>query len=163
MGSEITLDTILDSGEYRADTVLGWTLSFIGLLNACLGVGILLHLVARAKLVLDFVLTLHFLHFCITSYHSGQIPTTVLWWALQIATSCIMVFGGEYLCMQREMEPINLEHPREGDMPVPGDPNKRKVSVADDDPKGKRRMRDEYEMVPTRETRDPDDSNWGDI
>ncbi|KAF9436688.1 hypothetical protein BGZ76_003222 [Entomortierella beljakovae] len=43
-----------------------------------------------------------------TTYYSDHIPTSFLWWALNGTTAGIMIFGGEYVCMQQEMEPIIL-------------------------------------------------------
>ncbi|KAL1914292.1 uncharacterized protein VTP21DRAFT_9030 [Calcarisporiella thermophila] len=108
MGGELTLDRVLNYEDYRADTVMGWTLSVVWIMNACIGVFLLLYIVQRARLVLDFSLTLHFFHLVFTTYHSGRIPRTLLWWMLNVATCCIMTFGGEWVCMQREMEPILL-------------------------------------------------------
>ncbi|KAF9359976.1 hypothetical protein BGX26_010904 [Mortierella sp. AD094] len=78
------------------------------LLNSVVGVYLLLKIVARARLVLDFSLTLLSYHVAVTAYYSGNIPTSFLWWALNGTTAGIMVFGGEYVCMQQEMEPILL-------------------------------------------------------
>ena len=74
----------------------------------------LVRLIQRARLVLDFTLTLHFFHFIITSYYSGHIPTTFVWWVLNITTCCIMIFGGELYCMRKEMEPIILDDGESG-------------------------------------------------
>ncbi|CAG8643710.1 12236_t:CDS:10 [Funneliformis mosseae] len=96
-GTDITLDHLLDYREFRADTVLGWTIGFAWIANSI-----------RARLVLDFSLTLHFFHLLITTYYSGHMPTTFVWWALNATTCCIMIFGGEIYCMRKEMEPILL-------------------------------------------------------
>ncbi|CAG8667179.1 5398_t:CDS:2, partial [Dentiscutata erythropus] len=107
-GNDITLDHLLDYREFRADTVLGWTIGFAWIANSVVGIYLLVRVVQRARLVLDFSLTLHFFHLVITSYYSGQIPTTFIWWALNVVTCCIMIFGGELYCMRKEMEPILL-------------------------------------------------------
>lgn len=69
---------------------------------------LLLKIVARARLVLDFSLTLLLYHVVMTSLYSDHVPTSFLWWALNGTTAGIMIFGGEYVCMQQEMEPILL-------------------------------------------------------
>ncbi|CAG8645908.1 550_t:CDS:2 [Ambispora leptoticha] len=107
-GNDITLDHLLDYREFRGDTVLGWTLGFAWISNSVVGIYLLLRVVQRAKLVLDFTVTLHFFHLIITSYYSGHIPTTFVWWAINVTTCCIMIFGGELYCMRKEMEPIML-------------------------------------------------------
>ncbi|CAG8574780.1 6364_t:CDS:2 [Paraglomus occultum] len=83
-GNDITLDHILDYREFRADTVLGWTLCFAWIANAVVG------------------------------YYSGHIPTTFVWWVLNATTCCIMIFGGELYCMRKEMEPIVLDDGENG-------------------------------------------------
>jgi len=64
--------------------------------------------VARARLVLDFSLTLLLYHVLMVTYYSGHVPSSFLWWALNGTTAGVMIFGGEYACMQLEMEPIIL-------------------------------------------------------
>ncbi|KAF8979483.1 hypothetical protein BGZ46_005383 [Entomortierella lignicola] len=107
-GADITLDAILNYREIRADNAQGMLLGLAWLLNSIVGVYLLLKIVARARLVLDFSLTLLFHHVIVTTYYSDHIPTSFLWWALNGTTAGIMVFGGEYVCMQQEMEPIIL-------------------------------------------------------
>ena len=65
-------------------------------------------LVQRAKLCLDFSATLYFFHFLFTRWYSGQIPNTFSWWIIFIISIAALAVGGEYLCMQRELEPITL-------------------------------------------------------
>ena len=67
-------------------------------------------LIQRAKLILDFSVTLHVYHLLFTTYYSGHIPTSFLWWTLNVTTCTIMTLGGEWACMRKEMEPIALEH-----------------------------------------------------
>lgn len=69
---------------------------------------LLLKIVSRARLVLDFSLTLLLYHVFMTTLYSDHVPMSFLWWALNGTTSGIMIFGGEYVCMQQEMEPILL-------------------------------------------------------
>ncbi|KAI7858292.1 integral membrane protein S linking to the trans Golgi network-domain-containing protein [Circinella umbellata] len=105
-GAELSLDAILDDGEIRTDTVFGWTLGLVWLVNAVMTIPILVFLVQRAKLVLDFVLTLHFFHIAFVWIHTGHFPTCGAWWILQVINAILMTLGGEWACMRREMEPI---------------------------------------------------------
>ena len=100
------MDAILDDGEIRTDTVFGWTLGLVWLVNAVMTIPILVFLVQRAKLVLDFVLTLHFFHIVFVWIHTGHFPTCGTWWILQVINAILMTLGGEWACMRREMEPI---------------------------------------------------------
>lgn len=63
---------------------------------------------SRARLVLDYSITLLLYHLLMVTLYSDHVPSTFLWWALNGTTCGIMVFGGEYVCMQLEMEPIIL-------------------------------------------------------
>ena len=67
---------------------------------------LLLILVARSKLVLDFVLTLHIIHLVITSTYTNQIPENALWWALQAGSVGVMFAGGMWSCRWRELRPM---------------------------------------------------------
>ena len=68
---------------------------------------------ARSKLVLDFALTLHFLHLLITSIYLGGIPREIAWWGLQGMSSVGMVVLGGWACRWRELRPISIAVPRE--------------------------------------------------
>ncbi|KAG0213458.1 hypothetical protein BGX28_004313 [Mortierella sp. GBA30] len=107
-GADITLDAILNYREIRADNAQGMLLGLAWLLNSVVGVYLLLKIVSRARLVLDFSLTLLLYHVIMTTLYSDHVPTSFLWWALNGTTCGIMIFGGEYVCMQQEMEPILL-------------------------------------------------------
>ncbi|KAF9904063.1 hypothetical protein EC991_003096 [Linnemannia zychae] len=107
-GIDITLDSILNYREIRVDTAEGMLLGLAWLLNSVVGVYLLLKIVSRARLVLDFSLTLLLYHVLMVTLYSDHVPSTFLWWALNGTTCGIMIFGGEYVCMQQEMEPIIL-------------------------------------------------------
>lgn len=105
-GDELSLDAILNDKEIRTDTVFGWTLALVWLVNAAISIPVLVFLIQRAKLVLDFVATLHGIHMVLIWSHTGHFPTCGAWWVLQIVSIIGMTLGGEWACMQREMEPI---------------------------------------------------------
>lgn len=105
-GTELSLDYVLDYKEIRADNVMGWTISFCWVLNALVATALMVLIVQRAKLILDFAVTLHVFHLLLTSYYSRHIPSTFLWWILNIISCVVMTFAAEWACMQREMEPI---------------------------------------------------------
>ena len=90
----------------------------------------LLLLVARSKLVPDFALTIHLLHLIIVSLYTRAIPTNLLWWALQLASSALMMSLGIWACRYREMQPISFPT-----LPT----------------KTKRKDGENYEMVPTKD------------
>lgn len=68
----------------------------------------LVALVARSKLVLDFALTLHFIHLLVVTLYTGFLPRNAMWWATAAASSALTVAGGTYGCRWRELRPINF-------------------------------------------------------
>ncbi|KAJ3092313.1 hypothetical protein HK102_008624 [Quaeritorhiza haematococci] len=59
----------------------------------------------RTDTVLGWTL---FIAFLMNAALGHRIPTNFFWWFLFAATLLIMSLGGEYLCMQKELEPIVL-------------------------------------------------------
>ncbi|KAI8806313.1 integral membrane protein S linking to the trans Golgi network-domain-containing protein [Cladochytrium replicatum] len=117
VGSPIRLNHLLSFTEVRLDTVFGWCILGANVLNASILACVLLIVVQRSKLCLDFACTQHFIHLIVTSMYSGRIPNTLVWWLQTGFTLAIMALGGEYLCMRRELEPINLTSQRKRDEP----------------------------------------------
>lgn len=64
--------------------------------------------IGRSKLVLDFALTLHFIHLVIVTFYTGFLPRHVAWWATLILSSVVTVIGGTYGCRWRELRPISF-------------------------------------------------------
>ncbi|KAJ3016727.1 hypothetical protein HKX48_003894 [Thoreauomyces humboldtii] len=108
IGSPVTLAHVLSNQEIRTDTVLGWALFIAFLINAGIGCYAQLYIVQRAKLCLDFSCTLHFLHLIITTFFSGGLSRSFFWWFSFLCTLVLMSFGAEHICMQKELEPINI-------------------------------------------------------
>ncbi|EEP82005.1 predicted protein [Uncinocarpus reesii 1704] len=105
-GTAFSPDLILSWRSLRGDTTVGWTLSFVWLLNSFFGVIFILILVSRSKLVPDFALTIHLIHLIITSFYTHAIPSNILWWGLQSASAALMIFVGMWACQYRELRPI---------------------------------------------------------
>ena len=107
----------------------------------------ILLLIARSKLVLDFALTIHFIHLVVTSLYSHAIPTNLFWWALQICSATVMTSLGVWACQWRELRPINFGSKpaaRTANHPVEDD------GVGETRGRGRGKGRDgagEYEMV----------------
>jgi hypothetical protein len=68
----------------------------------------ILLLIARSKLVLDFALTVHFIHLIVTSLYTHAVPSHLFWWALQMTSATIMTSLGVWACQWRELRPINF-------------------------------------------------------
>jgi protein SYS1 len=88
-------ESALASSSFQADS------------GACRVIAILL-LIARSKLVLDFALTLHFINLVVTSLYTRRLPTNLLWWTLQAASSLLMIFLGVWACQWRELRPVSF-------------------------------------------------------
>ncbi|KAG0634080.1 integral membrane protein S linking to the trans Golgi network-domain-containing protein [Tuber brumale] len=105
-GCAFSLDLIFSWRSVRGDNTVGWTLSIVWLL--CSGIMVIAQVLvhARSKMVLDFSLTLHFLHLLVVSGYEWEVPKSVLWWGLQIASAALMVGVGTWACRWRELRPI---------------------------------------------------------
>jgi hypothetical protein len=75
--------------------------------GAGLGGFLLMFFVGRAKLCIDFALTLYAIHLVCCSFYAG-FPSAFLWWTTHGVSAIVMILAGEYLCMRRELEPIKL-------------------------------------------------------
>ncbi|KAF8461000.1 integral membrane protein S linking to the trans Golgi network-domain-containing protein, partial [Kalaharituber pfeilii] len=87
----------------RFDTTLGWTLSFLWLLTSLIVTASMPFILGRSKLVLDFALTLHFLHVLVTAISMGEIPWDGGWWLAMAGSAAVMVFGGRAACRWWEL------------------------------------------------------------
>jgi hypothetical protein len=113
----------------------------------------LLVLVGRSKLVLDFALTVHFIHLIVTSLYTRGLPINLLWWSLQACSAALMTSLGIYACQWRELRPMSFGKQKDtGSQPSEGDRDE--DEVAESAGIGRGRARDtrndggrEYEMV----------------
>lgn len=99
------------STAVRGDTALGLTMGLLWLLSGLFVVIAMTIILARSKLVLDFALTLHFLHLLTTSIYQGGIPREMSWWGLQGISAVGMVVLGGWACRWRELRPISISVP----------------------------------------------------
>ncbi len=54
-------------------------------------------------MILDFSLTLVFIHLVLTTYYSSALPVSWFFWAVMILCTGPMVVVAEQLCVKREM------------------------------------------------------------
>lgn len=54
-------------------------------------------------MILDFSLTLLFIHFVLTTYYSSSFPTSLFFLAIMVLSTGITVIAAEQLCVKREM------------------------------------------------------------
>ncbi|RYP73995.1 hypothetical protein DL771_003306 [Monosporascus sp. 5C6A] len=107
-GSQFTLDLVFGWSSLRGDTTQGWLVGFVWLCCAAAVIVAMVALISRSKLVLDFALTLHFIHLLVVTLYTGFLPRNAMWWATMAASSALTVAGGTYGCRWRELRPINF-------------------------------------------------------
>lgn len=107
-GTRFGLDLVFGWADLRGDTTQGWLMGFVWL--CCAGVVIIaiVTLIGRSKLVLDFALTLHFVHLVVVTLYTGSVPRNVAWWLTMAVSSVVTVSGGSYGCQWRELRPISF-------------------------------------------------------
>ena len=110
VGTPFAVEQLLDWRTIRGDTAMGWTIGVgvWGMGGSLAGTVALVVVVARSKLVLDFVLTLHALHWALTAAYTRALPRNVLWWALQVGSVAVMAVGGVWSCRWRELRPMSF-------------------------------------------------------
>ncbi|KAJ1974847.1 hypothetical protein H4R34_004565, partial [Dimargaris verticillata] len=108
LGVDSSLDHILSFRAMRSDTVFGWTLSGIWLIQAGIGVLLLGYIVERVRQCIDFTLTFFLIHFMMVTLYSKHIPSYFFWWFNIAVDAVLMIVGGEWFCMRREMRPIQF-------------------------------------------------------
>ncbi|KAI1812832.1 integral membrane protein S linking to the trans Golgi network-domain-containing protein [Poronia punctata] len=108
MGVDFQLDFIFGWASLRGDNTQGWLIGFVWLCCAGAIVVSLVALIARSKLVLDFSLTLHFIHLLVVFFYTGFIPRHMAWWITMMMSGAITVIGGTYGCRWRELKPITF-------------------------------------------------------
>ncbi|KAJ1967906.1 hypothetical protein IWQ62_001564 [Dispira parvispora] len=108
LGVESSLDHVLHFHNLRSDTVFGWTLAMVWTLQAGIGVLLLGYIVERVRLCIDFTLTFMFMHLIMVTIYSHQLPSYFFWWFTMVVYTVVMIIGGEWFCMRREMRPIQF-------------------------------------------------------
>ncbi|KAL8826590.1 MAG: hypothetical protein Q9191_003707 [Dirinaria sp. TL-2023a] len=107
-GKRFSLSLVFSWHSLRGDTTVGWTLGLCWLMSGVFGVLLLLLIVSRSKLVLDFTLTLHLLNLIFTSLYTKSLPRNLLWWLLQFTSAGLMTLGGIWACQWRELRPVKF-------------------------------------------------------
>ncbi|EGX46975.1 hypothetical protein TWF173_001628 [Orbilia oligospora] len=107
LGSAFSLDLMFSWVPLQADNAVGWTLAMVWICNSLTNVISITLLIIRTKFVLDFALTIHFIHLIITSLYSHSLPSSWLWWAVQLGSSLITISLASWLCQKRELRPLN--------------------------------------------------------
>ncbi|KAI6149622.1 integral membrane protein S linking to the trans Golgi network-domain-containing protein [Pisolithus tinctorius] len=105
-----------DSGIGRIDPTRGWVIAISWMIACTADIYFLYTLIRRPRLILDFALTLVFIHLVLTTYYSASIPNSSFFWFILVAGSAWTVIVAEQLCVKREMtEGLVVSRPRDED------------------------------------------------
>ncbi|KAL7746786.1 hypothetical protein RI367_007832 [Sorochytrium milnesiophthora] len=83
-----------------------WSVFCAVLLAAAIDCALFVIIVQRAKLVLDFAVTVFAVHLFLTTSYSRSLPASVMWYTAHVSALLITAIGGENLCLRHELEPI---------------------------------------------------------
>ncbi|KAH9913085.1 integral membrane protein S linking to the trans Golgi network-domain-containing protein [Epithele typhae] len=103
-GRQVGLGSAQQGGLRSFDPVRCWLIVACWLVASVADVYCLYALVRRPRLVLDFALTLLFVHLVLTTYYTAAFPTSVFFWLVVGASTAGTVIFAEQLCVKREMD-----------------------------------------------------------
>lgn len=102
------IDRVWDFREAQFGSLSGYRFCATQMLTAAISIPIQVLIVQRAKLILDFAMTVQCVQILLTWLYSHALPTTRAWWINWLVGSAIIVFGGEFACMRIELRPITF-------------------------------------------------------
>jgi len=105
--SHLTLHHVFDWRLVNVHSFTGWMIIVATLFNALAASAYLMALVERAKKCLDFAATIYIVHAVICWSYSG-FPLQLAWWMMMTLAVTMTAALGEWLCLQREMQDIQL-------------------------------------------------------
>mmetsp|Transcript_9725 Transcript_9725/g.13748 ORF Transcript_9725/g.13748 Transcript_9725/m.13748 type:complete len:184 (-) Transcript_9725:137-688(-) len=106
-GKNITIDRIFTVDHLNIWEGRSWPDVGAILLSSIIGSFLLMFIVEKAKKVLDFAVTLTFIHLMACTIYGG-IPSNFDWWIVHILGMIITILLGEYLCSRRELREIPM-------------------------------------------------------
>ncbi|WFD00337.1 hypothetical protein MYAM1_003085 [Malassezia yamatoensis] len=89
--------------QHTHDSRRGWAITVAWALSVFFDAQVLYYLVRKPTHVLDFVCTMHFFHFGITSYFAGTVPVSLYWWTVMFIHGSLCIVLAERMAIQREM------------------------------------------------------------
>ncbi|WOO81604.1 Protein SYS1 [Vanrija pseudolonga] len=96
-------DAAVDETDYGVDERRGWLIGLAWIVACAVDVVPLYYMIRRPTAILDFSLTLNFLHLLVTCYYAKSFPTSLFFWVVQALGAILMIVVGEQLCVKREM------------------------------------------------------------
>ncbi|XP_064393142.1 protein SYS1 homolog [Halichondria panicea] len=103
-GIQLSVDQLFDYKEFEGPHD-GWLVMGAVALNAFSTALAMWWIVRRAKLCLDFSITVYLLHLLLSVLYGG-LPHSWAWWITNTASLVITVVVGEFLCMRSELAAI---------------------------------------------------------
>ncbi|GFZ42494.1 hypothetical protein JCM24511_00209 [Saitozyma sp. JCM 24511] len=89
--------------DFGVDDRRGWLIGLAWLAASAIDIAPLYYLIRRPTHILDFSLTLNFVHLILATYYAKSFPTSIFFWVVQTLGALLMVSIAEQLCVKREM------------------------------------------------------------
>lgn len=105
-----SLDLIFSWTPLQSSNPLRYSVLCAYCCTSCIVIPATILIVRRAKMVLDFVLTLHGFHFLTVCIQSGRIPSATFWWIWYFSSVVIVWLGSWYGCAWFELMPISFSN-----------------------------------------------------
>lgn len=113
-GQEFEFAWILLWEYVEPSNTFGLTLFALWLVDALLSVVFVTFIVGRSKLAWDFALTVHIINLAVVWVYSGEFPTLVLWWCLQVVSGFLLVTLLTYSTRWKELRTTFFDQMLEG-------------------------------------------------
>ncbi|KZO92861.1 hypothetical protein CALVIDRAFT_540535 [Calocera viscosa TUFC12733] len=85
------------------DARRSWVLAIGWLLCSCVDISFLYYVIRRPTYILDFSLTLLFVHLLLTTGYAHALPLSIFFWIIMGLCAATMVVFAEQLCVRREL------------------------------------------------------------
>lgn len=109
-GYDFKIDWVLLWEIISSDNAMGLTLFVLWLFDSLLCVLFVTIIVGRSKLAWDFAITVHIINLLVVWLYSGQFPTSILWWCLQVLSGVLLVVLSTYLTRWKELRTTFFEN-----------------------------------------------------
>jgi hypothetical protein len=116
LGNTITLITLTSWNAVDSSTGQGWAIILCLLFHSALMSLVMLFVVERARLCLDFSVTAYGFHVLISWWSAGSFPFSLIYWLVVAICTVILTRLSQEICMYQELKPINLSGGGRGDL-----------------------------------------------
>lgn len=109
-GYDFKLDWVFLWELVSLENALGLILFALWLFCSLLCVLFVTIIVGRSKLAWDFAVTVHIINLLVVWLYTGQFPTSILWWCLQVLSGVLLVALSTYLTRWKELRTTFFEN-----------------------------------------------------